>query len=265
MKRIFKIVLIALIASVGVACTAAMDFDINLNAPGEAGPEGECIITFGELDFDHGLFVADSGLKLYIEQLDPSIAWSDLEVIDNQRALINYSLVAMIDVESYSVRLNRIYDIVVKDAIFYDSGDNGGVEWSPLHPAMPYQASFSGGYINVNVHYPAIAGPEVTMPDIRLFCNLEASTDDTLMLQLYHNAAMGFDSENASIYSIWYSFRVGGDWLEEAEDADIFAFQWSWWANENDHSKGCKTDNMSVMFVDGYDEENRASMSPIGL
>lgn len=265
MKRILDIALIVVLATLGVACTSAMDFEINMNAPGEATPEGDCIISFGELDYDNGLFVADNGMSLYIDQLDPSISWSDLEAIDNERALINYSLVEMIDAESYAIKLNRIYDIVVSETIFYDSEENGGVVWSPMHPAMPYQASFSGGYINVNVHYPALSGPEVVEPDIRLFCNLADSTDDTLMFQLYHNAAIGFDSPSAATYSLWYSFRVPDEWEDEIEDAEIFSFQWSWWADENDHSAGCVTDKMSVLFVDNYDNGSRGFLSLVGL
>lgn len=265
MKRLFEKFLILIVVTLGVACTSSMDFDVNIDAPTQENPDGEYIISFGTFDLEDGAFVTDSGLVLFIDQMDPSIAWSDLEAMDNEegRALINYTLLGMLDAESYTIRLNRVYDIFVSEAIFYDSDEDGGVVWNPLHPAMPYQASYSGGYINVNVYYPALESPASAKPEINLYCNMATSTDDTLMMQLYYKGKLGFDSAEAKMQSAWFSFRVPDDWEEEAEDAEIFAFQWCWWLNENDHSAGVKVDNMTVMFIDSHSDGGRVSLSPV--
>lgn len=251
MKRIWGIV----VAMVVMVSCSEMDMDNmpGINEPNWYPEQGEFVTAFGVAYPEASMIVTDSGLKLNVEQLASPLSWSDVKA---GRIMFNYSVLAAKAVDRYTVRINSIYPLVVKDIVVVrDEGDGSSLL---RDPAMPYQASYSGGYLNINVYYPSLYSPEVQIPDVELCYDESASTDDTMMLQLCRNAAKGFDSAEAKTYSLWFSFRVAPeDVLERFDGADLFAFSWCWWVNEEDHSAGVNKENVSVMYTDSYEDGGR--------
>ncbi len=259
MRKLVKALMLLATACGIVACSEA-DFgpigDVNMGA-GE--PNGEFVTSFGTLVMEQGKIVTDDGLELFVDMLDPTIGWNELESMAQRcsRALFNYTILDTQGLNSYSVRLNRIYEIVVSDIIFYNSTAEVPPTALLCHPATPYQATISGGYVNMRIGYPSKHSPEWEEPMIELHADLTTSTEDTMMMQIVHKATEGFDSPEAKLWSQWFSFRIPEEYLQLVAEADILAFQWCWWADENDYSKGYKMDNVSAMYVDSYGDGGR--------
>lgn len=258
MKRaMMKIWGFVAVMAVMVSCSN-MEADDMMGPNGmEWGPEqGEFVTAFGMAYPESQMIVTDAGLKLNVEQFASSLSWGDVK---SGRIMFNYSILEAKAVDRYSVRVNSIYPLVVKDIVVVnDASDSRSLL---RDPAMPYQASYSGGYLNINVYYPSTLSPEEQLPDVDLCYDVSASTDDTMMLQLCHKATKGFDGENAKNQSLWFSFRVvPEEVLGRFGGADLFAFGWCWWLNEDDHSEGVSKENVSVMYTDSYEDGGRVKV-----
>lgn len=254
MMKIWGFVAVMAVMAVMASCSD-MDAGDMMGPNGmEWGPEqGEFVTAFGVAYPEAQMIVTDAGLKLNVEQFASSLSWGD---VGSGRIMFNYSILEAKAVDRYSVRVNSIYPLVVKDIVV--EGDASDMKSSLRDPAMPYQVSYSGGYINVNVYYPSLFSPEEQVPDVDLCYDESASTDDTMMLQLCHKASKGFDSAEAKTYNLWFSFRVAPEEvLGRFEGADLFAFGWCWWLKEDDHSAGVSRENVSVMYTDSYEDGSR--------
>lgn len=253
-NRVIALWTLAMVA-IMVSCSVADVEDMMGDAFHAEG--GEYVTAFGTAYPEEEMIVTDAGFVLSVKKLASPLKWEDIE---EGRILFNYSVLEATSLNSYNVRINSIYPLIVKD-ILVCNDESDGDHCETIDPAMPYQASYSGGYLNIHVYYPSQYSLEEEIPDIELCYDEEASTDDTILLTLRHKASNGFDDEDSKSRDAWYSFRiVPEETLEDFDDADLFAFRWCWWLDEGDFSKGVERDNMSVMYTDSYDDGGRCGL-----
>lgn len=256
-NRVAKIILFALLALVS-ACEV-VDMDNSKPSMDFVGGNGEYITSFGTPYPEESLIVTDTGLKLNVVSFAGGLSWNKVK---SERVMFNYTIVEATAVDSYNVRINVIYSLVVKDLVTLEGKLPDGAVTSMEDPAMPYQVSYSGGYINIHIYYPSVHDPDEQIPDIDLCYDIVASTDDTKMLSLCHRASKGYDGKKSAIQDLWFSFRVTPESnVELFNAANMFAFKWCWWNNDADFSAGVNRDNVSVMYVDSYGNGGRTEIA----
>jgi hypothetical protein len=270
MKRVYKIVVALLGVAMLSSCSVNMDIEFGPGGgmpPDEENAQGDYVASFGTLVLQPLYILTDEGKELSVVEMAPTIGWNELESVveGGGRALFNYTILSSQALNQFAVRLNKVSEIFIEDINFYDSGTVGGVESMLIHPAMPYQATYSGGYVNVNVYYNSSLSPLESRPDISLNCDLATSTDDTLMLQLRYQNQEWNTNPYGPLQSAWFSFRMPEEYLERAELANIFAFQWCWWISDSNYGEGIDKGRVSIMYTDSYTEGGRLAILPDGL
>ncbi len=263
-RYIFWRVMVVACALVSVACSADMNGDMYM--PEKDNPD--YITAFGMLDSEQMRVVADNGTTLHITDLGGQTSMEDIESHEG-RVLINYTILGNNYEGGFSIRLNRFYPLEVKDLEIYDGDDHPELEsvaeWKDENfvslldaPAMPYEASIGGGYININVCYTSAISPDNEMPDVELYYDTTCSTFDTAVLQLVCEREEEMYESGAKNHFRWFSFRIGK--LVEAliVDTNIYAFHWCWWAEEGHPEAGVK-EYTSVMNINSYGSMDKVS------
>lgn len=242
-KRVWKCVTLATLLMLGVACSAEMD---NLDMESSQN----YITTFGMLAQHEQVIVADSGVRLHIQELGRQ---TSIEEVYQRagRVFFNYTILGNNPQGGFNIRLNRFYPLEVRDMMLFEAttegksvGDVG--DWKDEDfvsllqaPAMPYDVSVGGGYININVCYPALSANE-QVPNVALYYDVNASTDDTAVLQFVASSEEHkYDSKTQTQF-LWFSFRITEDIESLIADASIYAFYWRWWAEEGNPQSGTK-------------------------
>lgn len=271
MKRITKIVLYLLGVVMLSACSVNMDLDFDpMDSPQNPSDDGsgDFVTSFGTLVLQPTTIVTDEGKILSVVEMAPSIGWRELEsVVDGSgRAVFNYTILSSLALNRFSVRLNSVYEIFIDELEFYDSTttENGAMS-KLIHPAMPYQATYSGGYVNMNIYYNATLSPEERRPNISLNCDMATSTEDTLMAHLCYVNEDWESNPYGPLRNVWFSFRVPEEYVERVSMASIFAFQWCWWLDDNNYEEGIGKTNVSIMYADSFTDGGRLAILPQGL
>ena len=101
------------------------------------------------------------------------------------RVLINYNIINIMETDAYHVRLNRIYDLYLGQIEVVDGEAIEGGSMSLLQdPASPSYATLGGGYINIGIEYTSNELPSSSSPDVKLYFDSTASTEDTPLTSL---------------------------------------------------------------------------------
>lgn len=245
--------LIVVVATVGLlgACSAEMMEDADMNAPNGMA---DFVTAFGNLDAENYTIMTDAGVRLNIVEL--GVQTSEQEVAAREgRVMFNYSILGNSLSGGFDVKLNRFYPLVVKDMRQYDAEEEHASEatrtpqpnddWldedfvSILEaPYMPYEVSIGGGCINVNVYYFSTENLESRTPEVELYYDTEASTEDTAVMQLVGREYEDMFTKEASMRNVWFSFRVTEEIEEKISEVGLYAFYWCWWVNVNDRAEG---------------------------
>lgn len=229
----------------------------------------EYVTAFGKLDSDQMCIVADNGTSLHIAEIG---AQSSEEEIDERegRVLVNYTILGNSAQGGFDVRLNCFYPLEVKDMEIYRAGTSDSEEsvyaavaesepeWkdgdfvSLLEaPAIPYEVSVGGGYINVNVCYTSTIAPTEEVPYVDLYYDSDSSTGDTAVLQLVAEPEEEMYDPSAKTRFRWFSFRIVDEIFADVQSADIYAFYWCWWLEEGNPNAGIE-EHTSVMHSNFY-------------
>lgn len=269
MKRVNKIFLYLLGVVMLSACSVEMDINYgDMQDPSADSPAGDFVTSFGTLVLQPTTIVTDEGKILSVVEMAPSIGWRELEsVVDGSgRAVFNYTILSSLALNRFSVRLNSVYEIFIDELEFYDSTTTeNGIMSKLIHPAMPYQATYSGGYVNMNIYYNATLSPEESRPNISLNCDTATSTEDTLMAHLCYVNEDWESNPYGPLRNVWFSFRVPEEYVEMVSRASIFAFQWCWWLDDNNYEEGIGKTNVSIMYADSFTDGGRLAILPQGL
>ena len=266
MKRVTKYMtrVVALMVAFVMASCASMD-PIGDMAPG-AADRGEYATAFGVFDKESGRIISDEGVTMDIAYCGPQTSWYDLErsaEATGGRIFFNYTMRDYIPEENYAVIvLNRLYDLFVEEVGVIDETTEDGVVANilSLQPAMPYQASYSGGYINIRVYYSSEYSPSVRRPQMALDCDLLGSKLPSICFYLSHKADEddNIDSEKALLRDAWFSFRVSDELQEVLAQAELFVFRWCWWLSDGDHSQGYNSEHYSTLVFGSGESSERA-------
>lgn len=278
-NRLFNHIIAPLLwAMLALTLGACSDGDIgDHNSP--AGPNTDSdtsatySTTFGQLDAASETIITDNGEHFTIAEYGSQLAGVDLAHY-NGRVSFNYSILGVDAAnDGYFIRLNRFYKLVVKDIVL-PSNEQASQLSSPLYesvapdteedeeleielileqPALPYQANVSGGYINIYVCYRSDLTPDIVTPDMDLYCDLAASTDDTLCFQLIYRNVDGWGEHNCFQ---WFSFRIVEEIMPQASSAQLYAFYWKWWVNEREPEEGTEV-YTSILHSSPYDNGDR--------
>lgn len=252
----------AMVSLVVAACSAEAGdyYEPNMDSK-------EYVTAFGRLDSDQMCIVADNGTTLHIAEIGTQ---SSQEEIDERegRVLFNYTILGNSAQGGFDVRLNCFYPLEVKDMEVYRANTSeGGVyaaveesepEWKDEDfvslleaPALPYEVSVGGGYINVNVCYTSTITPAEQVPDVELYYDADSSTDDTVVLQLVAEPEEEMYDPSAKTRFRWFSFRIVDEIAAKVQGAGIYAFYWCWWLEEGNPNAGIE-EHTSVMHSNFY-------------
>lgn len=249
--------LLAVVCTFAVAaCSAEMNGDMYIE-----GAAPDYITAFGRLVNDQMYIEADNGTTLHIVEIGAQTSHEEIATRKG-RVLFNYTILGNNYEGGFSIRLNRFYPLEVKDLEIYDGDDHPELEsvaeWKDENfvslldaPAMPYEASIGGGYININVCYTSTISPDNEMPDVELYYDTTCSTFDTAVLQLVCEREEEMYESGAKNHFRWFSFRIGKSVEALIVDTNIYAFYWCWWLEEGNPNAGVG-EYTSVMHSDFY-------------
>lgn len=244
-----------------MACSSEM---VDMESPAGGNASADYVTAFGMLDSELMVIVADNGTTLHIGEIGAQTSAEEVAEHDG-RVLFNYTILGNSYSGGFDIRLNRFYPLEIRDMRIFDSADTeyqsvGKVtdEWKGENfislleaPAMPYELSVGGGYININVCYTSVVEPSEGRPDVNLYYDVVSSTDDTAVLQLVGEDDKALYGENAKTRFLWFSFRIVDEVAAHIEQANIYAFYWCWWLDEGNPKAGVK-EYTSVMNMGSY-------------
>lgn len=268
-KRVLNCVILATSMLLGVACSAEPMF-------GDMVGDGGYNATFGVLEEGAQTIVADNGTILHIVELGNQTSSEELNSKQG-RVLFNYTILGNNPAGGFNIRLNRFYPLEVKDLEIYagDADHSSGVQsvadWKDEDfvslleaPAMPYEVSIGGGYININVCYTSTISPDEEMPDVELYYDATCSTGDTAVLQLVCEREEEMYERGARAYFRWFSFRISKEIEVLTSETNIYAFHWCWWVEDGNPSAGIM-EQQSVMNTNHYGSSSDRAVKPMVL
>lgn len=262
MKTIIKIASYLLLLASMVGCSE-MNFDINYDSSlpptSDDRPWGDYITTFGRVvpDANNPLVITDNNEVLFIYEIDSSVLTMDdvagMGRNTGGRVLINYNIINIMEKDAYHVRLNRIYDLSIGQIEVVDGQAMEGGSKSLLQdPASPSFASLGGGYINLGIEYTSNELPTSSSPNIRLYFDSTASTEDTAMFALVYEAPEGVVVAPTTTHTKWICYACPDGENDEiyqlCSKAQVVAFQFCWWNSMNDFSAGYNTDKVNLFY-----------------
>lgn len=252
MKTIIKIASYLLLLASMVGCSE-MDFDINYDSSlpptSDDRPWGDYITTFGRVvpDANNPLVITDNNEVLFINEIDSSVLTMD-DVANmgrntGGRVLINYNIINIMETDAYHVRLNRIYDLYLGQIEVVDGEAIEGGSMSLLQdPASPSYATLGGGYINIGIEYTSNEQPSSSSPDVKLYFDSTASTEDTAIFSLVYDASDDAVVAPDPIQTKWISFACPdgqyGEIYQFCSKAQLVTFQYCWWSSLSNPAAG---------------------------
>lgn len=251
-------------ALVVTACSAEINGDMYM--PDGANPD--YITAFGILDYEQMRIAADNGTTLHIAEIGTQSSQEEIAEREG-RVLFNYTILGNNPQGGFNIRLNRFYPLEVKDLEIYDGDDHPELEsvaeWKDENfvslldaPAIPYEVSIGGGYININVCYTSAISPDNEVPDVELYYDTTCSTLDTAVLQLVCEREEEMYESDAKNHFRWFSFRIGTLVESLIVDTNIYAFHWCWWSEEGRPEAGVK-EYTSVMNINSYGSADKVA------
>ncbi len=261
MKTIIKIATFLLLFA-GFAGCSAMDYAPNYDAsepPMSGGSWGKYITDFGRVvtDANNPVVITDNNDVLLITDIDSNVLTMDdvagMGSGTNGRVLINYTITSTWEDSSYRVCLNRIYDLSIGQIEVVDGQAMEGGSKSLLQdPASPSFVTLGGGYINIGIEYTSNELPTSSSPNIRLYFDSTASTEDTAMFSLVYDAPEGVVVAPTTTHTKWICYACPDGENDEiyqlCSKAQVVAFQFCWWNSMNDFSAGYNTDKVNLFY-----------------
>lgn len=247
-KVINKLVLLGVVALGAVSCDKWLEID----------ESNTRYISFGTLDPVTQVITSDWGETMHIVQIGGNATSEQIQQLGG-RVCFNFSVLKRHGESKDNVvdiRINEFYNLVVADIETISTLTEHQVVELGSTPALPNQTVISGGYVNVQIAYVNTGKDGMKYTFAMGYDDTEgSSTDNTLMLNLYHNGESSTKPTSANqLRYQWASFKLNEDVIKRYGDkpySELFImFRWRWWQNDGtiiEHIDGLNTSPYSTL------------------
>lgn len=225
-KLISKVALLATVAFGAVACTSWLEVDESQNH----------YVSLGTLDPVTRTIKGDYGELLNIVEVGTNTSVEEIES-KSGRVCFNYSVLKRLQ-NSVNIRLHEFYPLVIDDIDPLSIMDEEDRAELGTTPAIPTQASITGGYVNLQIAYVDTGADGTEFEFELVYDDTEnGSTDNTLVLQICHKGETvnKKPSDSGSFAYQWASFKLSEELLERYGNKSsldlLVVFRHRWWNN----------------------------------